>query len=234
MDGVVLIQQREPMELHRCICSALAPGTRAKRASEAAELVWPRAAARATKRLPRAAARRMIRICRNAWSSAEMKWSTLSKNGGSTSGGSAPPSAPEQSGRPLQIVTVSMMAMRLALTWALLVASAQACCPNLCSGHGVCNQFGNGCVCSCFAGYWGGDCSRRATQRPLTGMTRVAKLWLLVNCRHLPDGPCVERHCARNGPGACASRMLESRLLRLHARQVRVRPGLHGPRVQSE
>ncbi|KAJ0397225.1 hypothetical protein P43SY_005243 [Pythium insidiosum] len=49
----------------------------------------------------------------------------------------------------------------LGVLLALLFGGALACCPNACSGHGMCSNFGNGCVCTCFAGYTAGDCSRR-------------------------------------------------------------------------
>lgn len=49
----------------------------------------------------------------------------------------------------------------LLLLLLLLVSSVESCCPNLCSGRGICTALGNGCICSCFKGYAGGDCSRR-------------------------------------------------------------------------
>lgn len=55
----------------------------------------------------------------------------------------------------------------LLTTYALLLLtllqghSVESCCPNQCSGRGICTTLGNGCICSCFKGYAGGDCSRR-------------------------------------------------------------------------
>ncbi|TMW63805.1 hypothetical protein Poli38472_002746 [Pythium oligandrum] len=57
-------------------------------------------------------------------------------------------------------VAVSMR--HLLLLVAVLAVTVDACCPNGCSGHGVCTNIGNGCLCSCFKGYTGGDCSRRS------------------------------------------------------------------------
>lgn len=35
------------------------------------------------------------------------------------------------------------------------------CCPNRCNGRGICTSLGNGCICNCFHGFMGGDCSLR-------------------------------------------------------------------------
>uniref|UniRef100_K3X6E9 EGF-like domain-containing protein n=1 Tax=Globisporangium ultimum (strain ATCC 200006 / CBS 805.95 / DAOM BR144) TaxID=431595 RepID=K3X6E9_GLOUD len=53
-------------------------------------------------------------------------------------------------------------ALLLLLATLLIEVQAESCCPNQCSGHGTCTTMGNGCFCSCFKGFLGGDCSRRA------------------------------------------------------------------------
>lgn len=45
-----------------------------------------------------------------------------------------------------------------------LLAAAVAECPNACSGNGDC---GNKDACTCYAGYWGNDCSQRACPQDL-------------------------------------------------------------------
>jgi hypothetical protein len=50
-------------------------------------------------------------------------------------------------------------AQRLALV-ALLATAALAHCPNHCSGHGRCTG-GSQLLCSCYRGWFGGDCSKR-------------------------------------------------------------------------
>jgi len=45
-----------------------------------------------------------------------------------------------------------------ALLVTLLAGSAEAACPNACSGHGTCGQYD---ACSCYPDYGGGDCSQR-------------------------------------------------------------------------
>lgn len=61
--------------------------------------------------------------------------------------------------------SLGMTTMRALLPLLLLLLVAQpveSCCPNACSGHGICTSSGNGCLCSCFKGFTGGDCSSRA------------------------------------------------------------------------
>lgn len=60
----------------------------------------------------------------------------------------------------------SLFWMALVLLAALPLLRAESCCPNLCSGHGTCATTGNGCVCTCFKGFLGGDCSRRESCVP--------------------------------------------------------------------
>nr|AIG55504.1 secreted protein [Thraustotheca clavata] len=47
--------------------------------------------------------------------------------------------------------------------WATLVVivNGTTCCHNSCSGKGKCSVTGNGCSCTCFAGFTGADCSQR-------------------------------------------------------------------------
>lgn len=41
----------------------------------------------------------------------------------------------------------------------LYLSSINGCCPNRCNGRGICTSLGNGCICDCFTGFTGGDCS---------------------------------------------------------------------------
>ena len=50
-----------------------------------------------------------------------------------------------------------MRAVALASLVATARAQAYAPCPNLCNGHGHCNNPDR--VCECFDGFFGGDCS---------------------------------------------------------------------------
>ncbi|EQC42363.1 hypothetical protein SDRG_00101 [Saprolegnia diclina VS20] len=56
----------------------------------------------------------------------------------------------------MRVLEAALVAATAALTL------AATCCPNSCSGKGKCNIAGNGCVCACFAGFLGADCSKRA------------------------------------------------------------------------
>lgn len=68
-----------------------------------------------------------------------------------------------------------MLALVILLLLLLLqVALGDSCCPNACSGRGICTARGNGCVCACFKGFTGGDCSSRTLWRSLTSRLRLA------------------------------------------------------------
>merc|ERR1711881_301792 len=53
---------------------------------------------------------------------------------------------------------IHIVAMKVFVALAALVASVNAGCPNGCSGHGSC---GTSDVCGCYKGFFGGDCSYR-------------------------------------------------------------------------
>lgn len=81
---------------------------------------------------------------------------------------------------------------RAALGLALLLAAAEGACPNLCSGHGLCDNPSS--VCSCFPGFFGADCSLR--QCP------TARVWAERLDGAADDPRAEERECS--GRGLCS------------------------------
>ncbi|DAZ98598.1 TPA: hypothetical protein N0F65_001017 [Lagenidium giganteum] len=83
----------------------------------------------------------------------------------------------------------------LMLVAVVVIDTAIACCPNACSGHGMCNSGGNGCVCACFKGYFGGDCSLRSCP--------MGTAWndfpIAVDIAHLPA------ECSNRGQCDCTT-----------------------------
>ncbi|OQR84305.1 hypothetical protein ACHHYP_13578 [Achlya hypogyna] len=83
------------------------------------------------------------------------------------------------------------------LAW-IGVAYAATCCPNSCSGKGKCNVAGNGCVCSCYAGYAGADCSQRTCPMGKSW----ASLAVANDVAHV-RGPCANRGTCDSTTGLC-------------------------------
>ncbi|KAF0691368.1 Aste57867_17388 [Aphanomyces stellatus] len=87
------------------------------------------------------------------------------------------------------------------VSFVLVVASSfvgASCCDRSCSGKGLCTIVGNGCVCQCFAGFAGADCSLRTC--PIG--TAWSGLAAAVDMAHLPT-VCSGRGTCDETTGLC-------------------------------
>jgi len=82
-----------------------------------------------------------------------------------------------------EIIMSPSSLLQLLVLHAVIAIVYSQCCFNSCSGKGRCVVVGGGCICQCFQGYTGADCSKsmRLVQI-LSAITKDINAWTLGTC----------------------------------------------------